>query len=96
MKNLKREPSVILIIGICVSLFADIVYEKPESPLLFGSGYEMLPAQREFFDINRDDTIDFTFGSNPTLFTGVRPEGNNQYLITPDTPPNIGGPVKRL
>lgn len=46
-------------------------------------------------DLNGDDADDFTIGASPN-FVGLRSEDSNQYLVLPDPPPNIGGPVEPL
>ncbi len=43
-------------------------------------------------DMNGDSIVDFTFGIDITA-VHVRGEDNNQYLIFPSSPPNIGGYV---
>lgn len=47
-------------------------------------------SQYEPLDLNGDNITDFMFGAG-IASVGVRAEGDNQYLVWPNTPPNIGG-----
>jgi len=89
----------LLKISLCVALLAgatalraDIVH----NPTYFLLG-EVFQGTEEFdLDVNSDGTIDFSITASLNYFSGIHPDGQNQYLIHPDPPPNIGGGVAAL
>lgn len=58
-----------------------------DDPLIL---YTDLSSYTESIDLNHDDVMDFIFGVE-VGFIGVCAEGNNQYLVWPNSSPMIGG-----
>lgn len=52
-------------------------------------------TQYYLLDLDNNGILDFTFGAGISS-VGVRGEGNNQTLIYPSPPPNIGGSVESI
>ncbi len=83
--------------GFCVWLatlspaHADIIVTWLDDPIVLSS---FLPQYHQI-DLNNNGIVDFTFAADYTSL-GVRSEGDNQYVISPSTPPNIGGPIVPL
>lgn len=89
----------LLKISLCVALLAgatalraDIVYNPAD--FLLGDVWQ----GAEFFDLDVDGngSVDFSLQASLSYFSGIHPEGQNQYLIHPSPPPNIGGLVAAL
>ncbi len=70
---------------------AGIIVNWLYEPIVLSS---FLPEYYEI-DLNDDGFADFTFVADLS-FLGSRSEGNNQYVIYPSPPPNIGGPIVPL
>jgi hypothetical protein len=70
----------------------DIILNWLDEPMVLSAPFF---SEESPLDLNEDSIIDFTFGYD-FHFVGLRSEDSNQYLILPDPPPNIGGPVEPL
>lgn len=85
--------AVVLLAGTTVS-HADIIYHSTNIVV----GDVMFPQSDEFFDLDLDgnNIVDFSFTSSLSGSAEISRKNNNQYLIHPSPPPNIGGPVAAL
>ena len=72
----------------------DISVNWLDEPLELGGWWN--PPIPHSLDIDGNGTIDFSFWGDVAASVGIRSEGANRYLITPDPPPNIGGAVSAL
>ena len=90
-----RFQNIILCVALLVgatALRADIVHTSAD--FLLGEVYQ---GTEEFdLDLNLDGTIDFSITASLNQFGGIAPTGQNQHLIHPSPPPNIGGYVAAL
>jgi len=65
-----------------------------DEPLEVGGWWN--PPTPHPLDIDDNGTVDFSFWGDGVSSVGMHSEGVNRYLIVPDPPPNIGGPVAAL
>jgi len=65
-----------------------------DEPLELGGWWN--PPTPHPLDIDNNGTIDFSFWGDVASSVGMHSQGVNRYLIVPDPPPNIGGPVAAL
>lgn len=92
-----RPCLVIIAIALLVratALDAEIIH----CPTNFILGDVWFPQTAEYFDLDLDlnGTVDFSLMADIVWSAGIHPENQNQYLIHPSPPPNIGGPVAAL
>jgi len=93
-------PARILVLSACLLTGAwtacrgAIVVHWLDTPLELGGWWN--PPTPHSLDIDGNGTIDFSFWGDVAASVGMRSEGSNRYLIIPDLPPNIGGPVAAL
>ena len=80
--------------GMWTTCWGGIIVNWLDDPIVVGDSLEW--SDTHHIDVDGNGMVDFSFTCAWSISADIYSEDRNRYLIHPDTPPNIGGPVAAL